>query len=287
MKYSVTSKIKNILCNKLSCNQNKLNEYSLIEKILETKFNEISRLKTDCFRINELDYFLGDTSNCTNPKVEVLLTNLFIETNLPNPKKLDIKKITTIYSSWSKSSGYSYESIYLFGAEFIKLGKYTSLSFNQLINDILKCHKNSLKVHYYSWLNQCEWINNDRSHRFALATYYAYEKNIVYNADVSIISYEMDTKNFNELLKKYELFILNKNTLYEITKHFSNHETYFTCELINENILIGFDKNNFNFDNIIELFKKFDENFVLNFNAYIKSLLNNQLKYKKSNILTP
>jgi len=274
--------IQNTLCTFLTCNQDILNEYSLIEEILKIKFNEINRLKTDCFHIDELKYFLRDITFCTDEQVEELLTQIFIKKYIPN-QALDIKKITTIQNSKSEAWGYSYESIYLFGDSLIKSDiKYASWPFEQLINQVLDRHRNNLVINYYSWLNQYEWSNDDASHRFALAIYHAYENNIDYDIDVSITAYEMNVDNLKKLLGQYELFILNTNILYKITNLIPNKETYVTCELIDENAIIGFDKSNFYSGKIIELFKKYDQKFILNFNSYVENLLSNQEKFKSN-----
>lgn len=276
----IVLEIYNALCYLISCNKEKIETLSMVEEILQIEFKEISRQKTDCFHIDELEYFLNHIS-CYDSTIHENLTNVFIKKE-PINKIIDIKEISTVSASKSKSSGLSYESLYIFGAEQIKKkSEYKSWSFERLIEYVLKRHSNVLDLYYYTWLNKYKWSNHDASHRLGLAIYRAYENNIDYNVKASIHHIELNKEKIEVLLNTYELFIINKHTLYKIT-NIVGRKNYFTCELRNENKLIGFEKDEFKHDSIIRVLKKIDERYILNFNEYIRNLLDNQRKFQKN-----
>ena len=275
----IVLEIYNALCYLISCNKEKIEAFSMVEEILKIEFKEINRQQTDCFHIDGLAYFLNHIS-CYDSKINENLTNIFIKKE-PIKKMIDIKNISTVSASKSKSSGLSYESLYIFGAEQIRnKSEYKSWSFERLIEYVLKRHGNVLDLYYYTWLDKYEWSNHDASHRLGLAIYRAYENNIDYNVEASIYHIELNKEKVEVLLNTYELFIINKHTIYKITD-IIGRKNYFTCELRDENKIIGFEKDRFKHDSIIRVLKKIDERYILNFNEYIRNFLDNQRKFQK------
>lgn len=212
----------------------------------------------NCFNSDNLLFFINEKN--------ILFEDFFIKEEYS--KELNLLKINSINSSKSKSSGYIFNDIYLFGKN-IFLDRKDNWEYDDCIKHIKQ--RNRFTINQYRWNDRYEWDNEDGSHHFAVANFLATNNKYEEILSCDVISVSINKQIVNNLLDNYEMFVLNipsnylKNILLNSTVEIINIKSGHTMVLFNKNIV----KNR----KYIMLLQLINKKYVLYFNGYLKSIL--------------
>ena len=112
----------------------------------------------------------------------------------------------------SKSNIWNYKSLYEFGRFNYHIFKeqyqeYDDIAlFSRCFKESIGRGENSFSTK--AWYNNLKWHNHDGSHRFSVAYYLAGTRNIDCNVTGKLSIYFFNGKNINELLKHYDIYIM-------------------------------------------------------------------------------
>ncbi|KAA3682652.1 DUF6685 family protein (plasmid) [Campylobacter fetus] len=241
----------------------------IYEKIINLPFEKINKCKLnlDCFNSDNVSFFIKP-KNCYSRKQRTILEDIIQIEESNNIIELDLKRINSISSSKSKSSGYKYKDIYEFGKNvFVERNKKWSLE------ECIKHTENGLgnkekiyEIRYYKWNNRYEWLNSDGSHHFAVANYIITNKNINYKIKCQITTYSIK-EELKTIIDNYCMFLINDKLQYHLYELFLN--TDINIILLESNNCLILIKKNETYKNLIQLMKIIDNKYIFYLNDYL------------------
>jgi hypothetical protein len=251
-------------------------ECIIYEKLFSINFELINYPRLDCFHSNDLSNFVK-INNYENKNFVDLFSNLIKEKK--EVKKINIKEVNSIMSSKSKSSGYSFETLYLFGKN-IYLDRNNKWDFDECISHVLY-KKNVLDMYHYNWNDRYAWSNSDGSHHFAVAVFHAENENKIYIIDANVTIKYIDEHIANKILNIYSVFVINSKNENSLRECFKKEEIYIFNIAHGNDSLVVFDKSNRNIISYVRILELIDDKKILDFNKYLQNRLDCQISTNK------
>lgn len=247
--------------------KNLFHKYGYYKKLSLIEFTPIELPLIDCFHSNDLIKFIkiGGSFGGDVHEAGILLSKIVQKETL-EVTKMDITSINSVSVSKSKSSGYSFGSLYEFGKSIYE-ERGDKWDIEECLAHIKK-RGDVLDIVYYNWDGRYKWVNADGSHHFAVAIYHAINGGFPVEVDVRQTIKSINKSIAEELLKKYALFVINERNAYEIRKFFnddvaSDFRVFDSC-----NTLLAISRANSNSKQIKAL-ENIDNRYVLNLNDYL------------------
>lgn len=239
-------------------------------------FETIDYPEINCFYSNDLNKFIT-ISNYERGHIVNLFSNLIKDRE--EQKKINIKDVSSIMSSKSKSSGYSFETLYLFGKN-IYVDRNNKWDFGDCISHFMY-KKDVLDMYYYMWNGRYAWSNSDGSHHFAVAVFHAENANTNHMINTNMTIKYIDEYIANEILNKYSIFVINSKNENSLRECFIENEIHFFNIKYSTNVLVVFDKSNHNISAYVKIFEQIDDKKILDFNKYLQNKLDYQISKNK------
>lgn len=260
---SVTKLFKQI------CEKYFFQNHLILKNLLNVNFKEIDTPLLDCFNSNDLDIFIKIPSSNKNDFVDFSFSNLIKSFNKKD--QVDIKRIDSLTQSKS-TWNYSFNNMYLFGKN-VYIDRDDKWSFQECIEHILR--KDSiLNLSYYAWNQKYIWHNSDGSHHFAAASFIATNEKKEYKFDCNITVYEIDSDILKNLVDSFDMFVIHEDCIEKLNDCFNKSLLIYKIPQT-LNTIILFEKNK-KFDEYIKILQKFNQEHVLNLNAYLEERLKKQ-----------
>ena len=241
------------------------------ERIISLMLEPIDHHEINCFYSNDLWKFLDIHDHWKKTKASELLKNLIKLKK--NEEKINLTRLNSIACSKSKSAGYRFQSIYLFGKN-VFLDRNEKWSFDGCIKHIMDRH-NEINLYHYLWNDRYSWSNSDGSHHCAVAIFLAENNSITYELQANISIKYIDLDIANELLDLYDIFVINQSNKYELQNCFE--EEILMYDISNTtNTLVLFEKPHIRLHDQVRLLQKFDSSKILFFNDYLLERIETQ-----------
>ncbi len=249
-------------------------EYLIQDKILSIDFEDIGYPLLNCFKSNDMGVFTHIRSFNRGEDFKKLFNGLTKKSEAVC-SEIDIKKVSSLRSSKSKSSGRDFKTMYLFGKD-VYVDRDDKWEFEDCISHVmnhLARDEPRLELFLYQWNGKYHWDNSGGSHHFAVASFHAQNNKIDYSFQANIIEISIDRGVANNLLVNYEMFIVCERSQHDLEECFNEKDIcLFDVGYLN-NVLVVFDKNNNSIKKHINLLKNLDSKKVLHFNRYLKERL--------------
>lgn len=229
------------------------------EKLINIKFKEIDYkyITLNCFNSDDLSFFIDEKNK--------YFKDFFIRENFK--ENLNFLKIDSISASKSKSAGYIFDTIYLFGKNVV-IDRKSNWTYEDCIKHI---SKDCFSLRYYNWNKKYEWRNSDGSHHFAAANFLATNNGYEQSFDCEVIKYSINKEVINKLFESYEMFVFNIPS-YILTEVFKE-DIQDIIHIKNNHIIVLFDKDKAKYKGYLNLLRLIDKKYILYFNEYLYSRL--------------
>ncbi|WP_418181374.1 DUF6685 family protein (plasmid) [Aliarcobacter lanthieri] len=229
------------------------------EQLINIKFKEIDYkyITLNCFNSDDLRFFIDEKNK--------YFKDFFIRENFK--ENLNFLKIDSISTSKSKSAGYIFDTIYLFGKNVI-IDRKDNWTYEDCIKHI---SKDSFTLCYYNWNKRYEWINSNGSHHFAAANFLATNNSYEQYFDCEIIKYSINKEVINKLFESYEMFVFNIPSY--ILKEVFKEDIQDIIYIKDNHIIVLFDKDKAKDKGYLNLLRLIDKKYILYFNEYLYSRL--------------
>jgi len=177
----------------------------LIKRFEKIEFQNIDlHNEMNCFNSNDIWSIFEYNSG--NDEVFRELLNLKSEKEYE--KEISLKNIDSILAS--KSNSINYKSIFEFG--FANNISYED-AYDGLKNE---AEKRGFRFYKYEWNGRLSWNNNGTSHRVSSFICHLYSRNEDYKVNGTIIEVYFEKEKLDVFFNKYELFLMNDNSVPEV-----------------------------------------------------------------------
>lgn len=254
-------------------------ECLVYEKLFSINFETIDYPEINCFYSNDLNKFIS-IKNYERGHIVNLFSDLIKDRK--EQKKINIKDVSSIMCSKSKSAGYDFENLYLFGKN-VYVDRNDKWDFEECLSHFMY-KKDVLDMSYYMWNGRYVWINSDGSHHFAVAVFHAENANTNHMINANVTIKYIDESVANEILNNYSIFVISSKNENYLRECLGENEIHFFDINDSTNILAVFDKSNHNISAYVKIFEQIDEKKILDFNKYLQNKLDYQISKNMNNV---